>query len=64
MANDNDTETGKTQTSLRIDTNVLNAVVLLAGEEERSMANMIAVLLKTHPRIQPILEGQSAEVAA
>lgn len=64
MANENEMETGKTQTSLRIEVSVLNAVTQLAGEEDRSMTNMIERLLKTHPRIQPILEGQSAEVAA
>lgn len=64
MANDNDNETGKTQMSFRLDTTVVNAVSDLASEEDRSMTNMVERLLKTHPQVQPILEGQSAEVPA
>ena len=36
----------------------------LRVEEDRPMSQMIARLLKTHPRIQPILEAQTAEVSA
>lgn len=44
-------------TSIRIESDLYAAVGKLADEEDRpSMANMIERLLKTHPRIQTILE--------
>lgn len=64
MATENENETGKTQTSIRLDAAVISAVKELAVSEKRTMSNMLERLLETHPQIQPILEGQSAEVAA
>jgi hypothetical protein len=47
----------KVTTSIRIEADLYAAVGKLADEEDRpSMANMIERLLKTHPRIQTILE--------
>jgi hypothetical protein len=57
-------ETKKQQALTMLEPELFATVDRLRTEEDRSMSNMINVLLKTHPRIQPILEGQSAEVAA
>lgn len=40
------------------------AVESLRAEEDRPMSNMVERLLKTHPRVQEILEAESATVAA
>jgi hypothetical protein len=64
MATENEIETGKTQMSFRLDAALMSAVKVLAADEKRSTTNMLERLLETHPQLQPILEGQSAEVAA
>lgn len=64
MATENENETGKVQMSFRLDSMVMSIVADLASDEDRSVTNMLERLLKTHPRVQPILEGRSAEVAA
>lgn len=53
-------ETKKQQALTMLEPDVFAIVDRLRAEEDRSMSNMILVLLKTHPRIQPILEGQTA----
>lgn len=57
-------ETKKQQALTMLDPELFAIVERFKNEEDRSMSNMISLLLKTHPRIQPILEEQSAEVAA
>jgi hypothetical protein len=57
-------DTKKLQALTMLDPELFAIVERFKNEEDRSMSNMISNLLKTHPRIQPILEGQSAEVAA
>lgn len=49
----------KVQAGAQLDPEVFAIVERLRIEEDRSMSNMIERLLKTHPRIQPILEGES-----
>lgn len=61
MANEKDTnENEKLPTQTRIDPVLWAAVSNLAATEERSMSKTIEMLLKSHPRIQPMLESQSA----
>ena len=65
METNNETQKEKVATSIRIDPDVYAAVGKLAEEEDRpSMANMIERLIKTHPRIHPMLDGQPASTAA
>lgn len=57
-------ETKKQQALTMLEPEVFAIVDRMRADEDRSMSNMIAVLIKSHPRVQPILEGRSAEVAA
>ena len=53
----------KVATSIRIEPEVYAAVGKLAEVEDRpSMANMIERLLKTHPRVQELMEPATAAV--
>lgn len=54
----------KIQTGANLDPAVHAAVEKLRVQENRTMSNMIEQLLKTHERVQPILEGQTAEASA
>lgn len=61
---DSETNQKILQANVRFDPELFAIVDRFRTEEDRSMSNMIAVLLKTHPRIQPLLEAAVAEVAA
>lgn len=53
----------KIATSVRIEADLHAAIARLASDEDRpSQANMIERLLKTHPRVQAILEAESTAV--
>jgi len=65
METTNEIQKEKVATSIRIEPDVYAAVGKLAEEEDRpSMANMIERLLKTHPRVQPMLETEPATTGA
>lgn len=55
--------TNTTQVGVRLNAELFTVIERFRVEEDRSMANMVAVLLKTHPRIQPILESEQVETA-
>lgn len=55
----------KVATSIRLDAEIYNAIATLATEDDRpSQANMIERLIKTHPRVQPLLETETAGATA
>lgn len=61
----NETNNEKITTSIRLDSPLCLAIDEIAKADDRpSRANMIERLLKTHPRIQPILEAEPATAAA
>lgn len=60
----NEQTSGRVQVGLKMDPALHAVIEQFRIEEDRPMSNMISVLLKTHPRVQPILEGQTAEVSA
>lgn len=60
----NEPETKKQQALTMLEPELFAAVESIRVEEDRPMSQMINRLLKTHPRIQPILEAQTAEVSA
>ena len=55
--------TNRIQIGAKLEPELLAIVEQIRAEEDRSMSNMVERLLKTHPRIQPILERQTAEVS-
>lgn len=54
----------KIQAGTQLEPELYAIVEELRTEEDRSMSNMIERLLKTHPRIQPVLESETATVGA
>lgn len=56
--------TNKVAIGAKVDPAIFAALSHFAVEEDRTLSNTIERLLKTHPRIQPILEAESASVAA
>ena len=54
----------KVQVAAKIDADLFGVIERFRFEEDRNLSNMIERLLKTHPRIQPILEGQTVEATA
>lgn len=55
----------KVATSIRLDADIYAAIATLATEDDRpSQANMIERLIKTHPRVQPLLETETAVASA
>jgi hypothetical protein len=56
--------TNKVQAGVKMDPELFAIVDQFRAEEDRSMSNMIERLLKTHPRIQEVLEAEPASVAA
>jgi hypothetical protein len=52
------------QTGTNLDPAVYAAVERLRIEEDRPMSQMINVLLKSHPRVQPMLEAETAGAGA
>jgi hypothetical protein len=54
----------KVQLATRVDPNVSAAIEKIVAEEERTISNTIERLLKTHPRVQEILEAEGATSAA
>jgi hypothetical protein len=55
--------TEKVQIAARIDSAVFAVVDRFREEEDRNMSNMIERLLKTHPRVQEVLEAETATAA-
>jgi len=52
-------ENNKTlQAGTRLDPRIYAIVDRFRTEEDRSMSNMIAILIKTHPRVEEILEAE------
>lgn len=61
MANDKtNNENEKLPMQTRVDPSLYNVILNFADTEERSLSNTIERLLRTHPRIQPILEEAAA----
>ena len=55
----------RVRTSIQVEPDVYAVIGKLAEDEDRpSMANMIERLLKTHPRVQPMLAEQQGAVSA
>lgn len=50
----------KTMIGIYVSPLIRQQIELLANEEDRSMSNVVERLLKTHPRIQPLLEAEAA----
>lgn len=60
-----ETPTTKSPLATRVDPQIFGAVEHIANTEERTISNTIERLLKTHPRVQEILEaGETAAVSA
>lgn len=67
MANENEIETknNKVAVGIRLEPDVNAAVAAIMADDNRpSVANTVESLLKTHPRIQPILDAQPAAATA
>jgi hypothetical protein len=56
--------TNKVPMGTRVDPNIAAAIEQIVAEEERTVSNTIERLLKTHPRVQEVLEAESATTAA
>jgi hypothetical protein len=54
----------KVQLATRVDPNVSAAIEKIVAEEERTVSNTIERLLKTHPRVQEIIEANSVKASA
>lgn len=53
-------ETDKVQVGMRLEKTLVDAVNEIATAEDRTFTNAVTRLLKTHPRIQPMLETEIA----
>jgi hypothetical protein len=56
--------TNKIPMATRVDPNISAAIDKIVAEEDRTLSNTIERLLKTHPRVQEILEAEAAGVSA
>lgn len=56
--------TDKVQIAARVDPALFAVIDRFRTDEDRNMSNMIERLLKTHPRIQEVLEAEPATAAA
>jgi hypothetical protein len=54
----------KIQVGAKLDPELFGVLERFRTDEDRSMSNMIERLLKTHPRIQEVLEAEPATAAA
>lgn len=54
----------KVPLAARVDNSLFMAVEQIAKDEERTVSKVVERLLRTHPRIQPILEAETAEATA
>lgn len=52
------------QANVRLDPPIFEILERMRIAEKRPMANMIAFLLETHPRVQPMLETEPATTGA
>jgi len=59
-----ETTNDKVQIAARVDPALFAVIDRFRSEEDRNLSNMIERLLKTHPRIQEVLEAGPATVAA
>lgn len=55
-----ETNTSKVQITAKVDPALFAVIEQFRTEEDRNLSNMIERLLKTHPRVQEVLEGESA----
>jgi hypothetical protein len=55
--------TNTLQAGVRLDPEIFAIIDRFRTEEDRSMSKMIAILLKSHPRVQEALESESAIAA-
>lgn len=62
--NDTEQTNSKIQYGGKLDPVVYAIIDRLRTEEDRPFSNMIERLLKTHPRIQPLLEAETAGATA
>lgn len=60
MENTEQETTKKLQAGVQMEPDLFAIVDRIRIEEDRSMSNTIAVLLKTHPRVRAMLEGEPA----
>lgn len=64
MAETEQNNTNKVQIAARIDLEIFNILEGICVDEERPLSRVIERLLKTHPKIEPLLiKGESAEAA-
>jgi hypothetical protein len=63
MANDETITDKKVPLSVKLDADVFSVVSSFAVDEDRSLSNMTERLLKTHPRVQEVLEAETATAA-
>jgi len=60
----NEQSSTKVQLATRVEQNIADAIETIRTEEDRNTSSTIERLLKTHPRIQPMLEADAAGVGA
>lgn len=56
--------TNKVQIGTMVDPTLYAIIDKFRVDEDRSMSNMVERLLKSHPRIQPIIEAETATATA
>ena len=54
----------KVNVSAKIDATLFTVIERFRAEEDRNLSNMIERLLKTHPRVQAVLEAEPAGASA
>jgi hypothetical protein len=60
---ENTEQTGnKVQVAAKVDPEIFGIINRFRNEEGRNMSNMIERLLKTHPRVQEVLEAEEVAV--
>lgn len=63
MANAETTTENKVMIAARVDADIYAVIDRFRTEEDRNLSNMIERLLKTHPRVQEVLEAETATAA-
>jgi hypothetical protein len=60
----NDSNNKKVFVGTSLDPTIFGIVTKFAVDQDRSVSNMVERLLKTHPEVQPLLEGETAGATA
>lgn len=64
MENTEQNDNNKVQIGTKVAPDIFSIVKEIAVLEDRSISNTVERLLKTHPRIQPLLEAETAGAGA